>query len=111
MCDLLEYIFFIDVSKEEQGNYTCYVDDVNMMRLKIVVVSKTRFLTQGQLRLCVMQLLKIYKMIISMIISISYIHITYQYSFFPTFGLPGSHNLLDFDLLLRRCGESLSPKR
>jgi len=39
------------VSKEEQGNYTCYVDDINMMRLKIIVVSKTRLLTQGQLNL------------------------------------------------------------
>lgn len=43
-------ILFIDVSKEEQGNYTCYVDNINMMRAKIIVVSKTRLLTQGKLK-------------------------------------------------------------
>ncbi|XP_020285567.1 uncharacterized protein LOC109855564 isoform X2 [Pseudomyrmex gracilis] len=48
--DTFSTLYLTDVSKEEQGNYTCYVDDVNMMRLKIVVVSKTRFLTQAFFR-------------------------------------------------------------
>lgn len=39
-----------DISKAEQGNYTCYVDNINMMRVKIIVVSKARLLTQGKLK-------------------------------------------------------------
>lgn len=48
---LITYFFSTDVSEEEQGNYTCYVNNINMMRMKIIVVSKTRLLTQGQLKL------------------------------------------------------------
>ncbi|XP_024891261.1 uncharacterized protein LOC112467042, partial [Temnothorax curvispinosus] len=53
MVDTFSTLYLTDVSKEEQGNYTCYVDNINMMRLKIIVVSKTRLLTQGILRRCV----------------------------------------------------------
>ncbi|KAL0114433.1 hypothetical protein PUN28_011589 [Cardiocondyla obscurior] len=48
--DTFSTLYLTDVSSDEQGNYTCYVDNVNMMRLKIVVVSKTRLLTQAFFR-------------------------------------------------------------
>ncbi|XP_077278576.1 uncharacterized protein LOC143906367 [Temnothorax americanus] len=50
MVDTFSTLYLTDVSKEEQGNYTCYVDNINMMRLKIIVVSKTRLLTQAFFR-------------------------------------------------------------
>ncbi|CAL1685542.1 unnamed protein product [Lasius platythorax] len=50
MVDTFSTLYLIEVSKEEQGNYTCYVDNINMMRLKVIVISKTRFLTQAFLR-------------------------------------------------------------
>ncbi|KAL6265452.1 hypothetical protein P5V15_002248 [Pogonomyrmex californicus] len=50
MVDVFSTLYLTDVSKEEQGNYTCYVDNINMMRLKIIVVSKTRLLTQAFFR-------------------------------------------------------------
>ncbi|XP_011872606.1 PREDICTED: uncharacterized protein LOC105564671 [Vollenhovia emeryi] len=53
MVDPFSTLYLTDVSREEQGNYTCFVDNINMMRLKIVIVSKTRLLTQGILRRCV----------------------------------------------------------
>ncbi|XP_032673662.1 uncharacterized protein LOC116845267 [Odontomachus brunneus] len=48
--DTFSTLYLIDVSKDEQGNYTCYVDNINMMRAKIIVVSKTRLLTQAFFR-------------------------------------------------------------
>ncbi|XP_018360781.1 PREDICTED: Ig-like V-type domain-containing protein FAM187A [Trachymyrmex cornetzi] len=53
MVDTFSTLYLTDVSQEEQGNYTCYVDNINMMRMKIIVISKTRLLTQGILRRCV----------------------------------------------------------
>ncbi|XP_039303239.1 Ig-like V-type domain-containing protein FAM187A isoform X2 [Solenopsis invicta] len=50
MVDTFSTLYLTDVSKEEQGNYTCYVDNINMMRLKIIVVSKTRLLTEAFVR-------------------------------------------------------------
>ncbi|XP_071554511.1 uncharacterized protein [Temnothorax nylanderi] len=50
MVDTFSTLYLTDVSKEEQGNYTCYVDNINMMRMKIIVVSKTRLLTQAFFR-------------------------------------------------------------
>ncbi|XP_072748489.1 uncharacterized protein [Anoplolepis gracilipes] len=50
MVDTFSTLYLMDVSKEEQGNYTCYVDNINMMRLKIIVISKTRLLTQAFFR-------------------------------------------------------------
>ncbi|KAL6441498.1 hypothetical protein ACFW04_003582 [Cataglyphis niger] len=50
MVDAFSTLYLIEVSTEEQGNYTCYVDNINMMRLKIIVVSKTRLLTQAFFR-------------------------------------------------------------
>lgn len=38
-----------DVSIDEQGNYTCYIDNANMMQLKVIVIPKTRLLTQGEI--------------------------------------------------------------
>lgn len=38
-----------DVSVHEEGNYTCYVDNVNMMQAKVVVISKARLLTRGKI--------------------------------------------------------------
>ncbi|KYQ57047.1 hypothetical protein ALC60_04035 [Trachymyrmex zeteki] len=46
MVDNFSTLYLSDVSEEEQGNYTCYVNNINMMRMKIIVVSKTRLLTQ-----------------------------------------------------------------
>ncbi|XP_014474495.1 PREDICTED: uncharacterized protein LOC106744334 [Dinoponera quadriceps] len=51
--DTFSTLYLIDVSKEEQGNYTCYVDNIKMMRAKIIVVTKTRLLTRGSHRRCV----------------------------------------------------------
>ncbi|XP_025153528.1 uncharacterized protein LOC105183146 [Harpegnathos saltator] len=48
--DTFSTLYLIDISKEEQGNYTCYVNNINMMRAKIIVVSKTRLLTQAFFR-------------------------------------------------------------
>ncbi|XP_012055090.1 PREDICTED: uncharacterized protein LOC105618160 [Atta cephalotes] len=53
MVDTFSTLYLKDVSQQEQGNYTCYVNNINMMRMKIIVVSKTRLLTQGILRRCV----------------------------------------------------------
>lgn len=48
------YIFhiflFTDVSTEEEGNYTCYVNNVNMLQVKVIVISKARLLTQGEIK-------------------------------------------------------------
>lgn len=48
------YVFhiflFTDVSTEEEGNYTCYVNNVNMLQVKIIVISKARLLTQGEIK-------------------------------------------------------------
>lgn len=41
---------FTDVSTEEEGNYTCYVNNVNMLQVKIIVISKARLLTQGEIK-------------------------------------------------------------
>ncbi|KYN38400.1 hypothetical protein ALC56_07441 [Trachymyrmex septentrionalis] len=46
MIDTFSTLYLKDVSQEEQGNYTCYVNNINMMRMKIIVVSKTQLLTQ-----------------------------------------------------------------
>ncbi|XP_067210347.1 uncharacterized protein [Linepithema humile] len=50
MVDTFSTLYLTDVSKEMQGNYVCYVDNISMMRLKIIIVSKTRFLTQAFFR-------------------------------------------------------------
>ncbi|XP_043603621.1 uncharacterized protein LOC122576844 [Bombus pyrosoma] len=46
--------FFIyilsDVSTHEEGNYTCYIDNVNMMQVKVIVIPKARLVTQEFLR-------------------------------------------------------------
>lgn len=39
------------MSTHEEGNYTCKVENVNMMQLKINVIPKARLLTQGEISL------------------------------------------------------------
>lgn len=48
--DAFGTLYLIDVSTEEEGNYTCYVNNVNMLQVKIIVISKARLLTQEFLR-------------------------------------------------------------
>ncbi|KAI4494406.1 hypothetical protein M0802_008898 [Mischocyttarus mexicanus] len=50
MVDTFSTLYIIDITKEEEGNYTCYVDNVNMMQIKIIVVSKSKFWTLALLR-------------------------------------------------------------
>ncbi|XP_053972635.1 uncharacterized protein LOC128873245 [Hylaeus volcanicus] len=48
--DAFGTLYLIDVSPYEAGNYTCSVDNVKVMQLKVIVVSKARLLTQEFLR-------------------------------------------------------------
>ncbi|KAF3424251.1 hypothetical protein E2986_03726 [Frieseomelitta varia] len=48
--DAFGTLYLIDVSTREEGNYTCYINNVNMMQVKVVVIHKTRLLTQEFLR-------------------------------------------------------------
>ncbi|XP_033210885.1 uncharacterized protein LOC117168978 [Belonocnema kinseyi] len=50
LVDTFSTLNLIDVSEYEQGNYTCYVNNVRMMQVKIVVYPKLRFFTQAFLR-------------------------------------------------------------
>ncbi|XP_076176848.1 uncharacterized protein LOC143151520 [Ptiloglossa arizonensis] len=44
--DAFGTLYLTDVSVNEEGNYSCTVDNVNAMQLKIIVVPKARLLTQ-----------------------------------------------------------------
>ncbi|KAK9297885.1 hypothetical protein QLX08_008548 [Tetragonisca angustula] len=48
--DAFGILYLIDVSTREEGNYTCYINNVNMMQVKVIVILKTRLLTQEFLR-------------------------------------------------------------
>ncbi|KAK1131364.1 hypothetical protein K0M31_017650 [Melipona bicolor] len=48
--DAFGTLYLIDVSTHEEGNYTCYINNVNMMQVKVIVIPKTRLLTQELLR-------------------------------------------------------------
>ncbi|XP_076640668.1 uncharacterized protein LOC143352224 [Halictus rubicundus] len=48
--DAFGTLYLIDATIDEGGNYTCAVDNVNMMQLIVVVVSNARLLTQEFLR-------------------------------------------------------------
>ncbi|XP_024939922.1 uncharacterized protein LOC107266555 isoform X1 [Cephus cinctus] len=50
LVDTFATLYLVGVSHAEEGNYTCYVDNVNMMQVKVIVVSKSRLLTQAFLR-------------------------------------------------------------
>ncbi|KAH0955569.1 hypothetical protein HN011_012101 [Eciton burchellii] len=50
LVDTFSTLYLKDVSENEEGNYTCYVDDVNMMRMKVIVISKARLLSKAFLR-------------------------------------------------------------
>ncbi|XP_043667124.1 uncharacterized protein LOC122628675 [Vespula pensylvanica] len=50
MVDTFSTLYIIDITKDEEGNYTCYVDNVNMMQMKIIVVSKSKFFTLAFMR-------------------------------------------------------------
>lgn len=48
---LFGFVFFflyLGVSQAEAGNYTCYVDKVNMLKVKVIVVSRSLLLSQGK---------------------------------------------------------------
>ncbi|CAK9819269.1 hypothetical protein ANTPLA_LOCUS10162 [Anthophora plagiata] len=45
--DAFGLLYLIDVSAHEEGNYTCYIDNIGMMQLKVIVILKARLLTQG----------------------------------------------------------------
>lgn len=49
LVDTFSTLYLIDVSNDEEGNYTCYANDVKMMQVRIRVVSKSRLLTQGKI--------------------------------------------------------------
>ncbi|XP_022901503.2 uncharacterized protein [Onthophagus taurus] len=48
--DTFNTLYLHEVTKEEEGNYTCQVDGVRMQQIMIFVVSKSRLLTQALLR-------------------------------------------------------------
>lgn len=48
--DTFNTLYLHDVTSEEDGNYTCQVDNVNMQQIDIFVVSKSRILTQAFVR-------------------------------------------------------------
>ncbi|KAK2587471.1 hypothetical protein KPH14_003175 [Odynerus spinipes] len=50
MVDTFSTLYIIDMTKDEQGNYTCYVDNENTMQVKIIVISKAKLLTLALLR-------------------------------------------------------------
>ncbi|KAI4462533.1 hypothetical protein MML48_4g00008454 [Holotrichia oblita] len=45
--DTFNTLYLHEVTKNEEGNYTCLVDDIRMQQTIIYVVSKSRLLTQG----------------------------------------------------------------
>lgn len=45
--DTFNTLYLIDVSSDDEGNYTCQVDDTRMQQVRVFVVSKTRLLTKG----------------------------------------------------------------
>ncbi|XP_043285783.1 uncharacterized protein [Venturia canescens] len=50
LVDTFSTLYLIDVSIDEEGNYTCYADNVKMLQVQIRVFSKSRLLTQAFLR-------------------------------------------------------------
>ncbi|KAL2734113.1 uncharacterized protein V1478_003811 [Vespula squamosa] len=50
MVDSFSTLYIIDITKDEEGNYTCYVNNVNMMQMKVIVVSKSKFWTLAFMR-------------------------------------------------------------
>ncbi|XP_034946748.1 uncharacterized protein rtv [Chelonus insularis] len=53
LVDAFSTLYLNEVTIEEEGNYTCYVNDIKMMQVKIRVVSKSRLFNAGVLRRCV----------------------------------------------------------
>lgn len=47
--DTFNTLYLHGVTKEEEGNYTCQVDNIRMQQVKVFVVSKSKLLTQGSL--------------------------------------------------------------
>ncbi|CAG9863517.1 unnamed protein product [Phyllotreta striolata] len=43
--DAFNTLYLEDVTSKEAGNYTCQVDDIKMQRIKVFVVTKSRFFT------------------------------------------------------------------
>lgn len=48
--DSLNTLYLYGVTKDEEGNYTCYVDKVRMQQVRVFVVSKSKLLTQAFVR-------------------------------------------------------------
>ncbi|XP_076235763.1 uncharacterized protein LOC143180115 [Calliopsis andreniformis] len=48
--DAFGTLYLIAVTIHEEGNYTCYVNNANMMQLKVIVIANVRLLTQEFLR-------------------------------------------------------------
>nr|CAH7746287.1 unnamed protein product [Callosobruchus chinensis] len=43
--DTFNTLYLAEVTKEEEGNYTCQVDDIKMQQVKVFVVTKSRLLS------------------------------------------------------------------
>ncbi|XP_020710929.3 uncharacterized protein LOC105690755 [Athalia rosae] len=50
LVDTFATLYLLGVTEAEAGNYTCYVDKVNMLKVKVIVVSRSRLLTRAFLR-------------------------------------------------------------
>ncbi|KAK4886356.1 hypothetical protein RN001_002627 [Aquatica leii] len=48
--DTFNTLYLHDVTSQEEGNYTCQVDNIRMQQVKVFVVSKSRILTQAFVR-------------------------------------------------------------
>ena len=55
LVDTFNTLYLHDVAKEQEGNYTCFVDDVRMQQVVIFVVSKSKLLTEGEVILHVIE--------------------------------------------------------
>uniref|UniRef100_A0A6P7FYK3 Uncharacterized protein LOC114334086 isoform X1 n=1 Tax=Diabrotica virgifera virgifera TaxID=50390 RepID=A0A6P7FYK3_DIAVI len=43
--DSFNILYLVNVTNEEEGNYTCQVDDIQMQRINIFIVKKSKFLS------------------------------------------------------------------
>ncbi|CAH1966909.1 unnamed protein product [Acanthoscelides obtectus] len=48
--DRFSTLYLAEVTKEEEGNYTCQVDDIKMQQVKVFVVTKSKLLTNEMSR-------------------------------------------------------------
>ncbi|XP_068993213.1 uncharacterized protein [Neodiprion pinetum] len=50
LVDTYGTLYLLGVTQAEAGNYTCYVDKVNMLKVKVIVVSRSLILSRAFLR-------------------------------------------------------------